>query len=41
MNLDYNSFEGFEIEGRSHVATVRGKVAARDGKFLTREPLHF
>ena len=34
MNLDYNSFEGFEIEGRPHVVTVRGKVAARDGKFV-------
>jgi dihydropyrimidinase len=50
MNLDYNSFEGFEIEGRPHVVTVRGKVAARDGKFvgqpgrgqyLRREPTHF
>ncbi len=50
MNLDYNSFEGFEIEGRPHIVTVRGKVAARDGKFvgeidrgkfLEREPSHF
>jgi dihydropyrimidinase len=50
MNLDYNSFEGFEIEGRPHVVTVRGRVAARDGvfvgefgrgKFLEREPTHF
>ena len=50
MNLDYNSFEGFEIEGRPHVVTVRGKVAARDGKFvgefgrgryLGRESTHF
>src|SRR5437762_918213 len=50
MNLDYNSFEGFEIEGRPHVVTVRGKVAARDGEFLgefgrgqflKREPTHF
>jgi dihydropyrimidinase len=50
MNLDYNSFEGMEIEGRPHVVTVRGKVAARDGKFagefgrgkmLEREPTHF
>jgi len=50
MNLDYNSFEGFAIEGRPHVVTVRGKVAARDGKFvgefgrgklLKREPTHF
>ena len=50
MNLDYNSFEGFEIEGRPHVVTVRGKIAARDGKFvgeigrgqfLARQPNHF
>ena len=50
MNLDYNSFEGFEIQGRPHVVTVRGKVAARDGKFMgefgrgryiEREPTHF
>lgn len=50
MNLDYNSFEGFEIEGRPHAVTVRGKVAARDGafigppgqgKFLERKPNHF
>lgn len=50
MNLDYNSFEGFEIEGRPQIVTVRGKVAARDGKFvgevgrgkfLAREPNHF
>ena len=50
INLDYNSFEGFEIQGRSHVVTVRGKVAARDGEFvgesrrgqfLKREPSHF
>ena len=34
MNLDYNAFEGMEIEGRPHVVTVRGKVAARDGKFV-------
>jgi dihydropyrimidinase len=50
MNLDYNSFEGFEIEGRPHVVTVRGKIATQDGKFvgevgrgryLEREPNHF
>src|SRR6266487_3087782 len=34
MNVDYNSFEGFETEGRPHVVTVRGQVAARDGKFV-------
>ncbi|CAN5540620.1 dihydropyrimidinase [soil metagenome] len=34
MNLDYNSFEGMKIEGRPHVVTVRGKVAAREGKFV-------
>ncbi len=34
MNIDYNAFEGMAIEGRPHVVTVRGKVAARDGKFV-------
>ena len=50
MNLDYNAFEGMEITGRPAVVTVRGKVAARDGKFvgdpargqfLRRAPNHF
>jgi dihydropyrimidinase len=50
VNVDYNAFEGMAIEGRPHVVTVRGKVAARDGKFigeagrgkfLQREPNHF
>ena len=50
MNVDYNPFEGLAIEGRPHVVTVRGQVAARDGKFvgkigrgrfLEREPNHF
>jgi dihydropyrimidinase len=50
MNVDYSAFEGWELEGRPSVVTVRGKVAARDGKFvgeigrgqfLRREPQHF
>ena len=50
MNIDYSAFEGVEIEGRPHVVTVRGKIAARDGQFtgdpsrgqfLRREPSHF
>jgi dihydropyrimidinase len=50
VNNDYNGFEGMEIEGRSSVVTVRGKVQIRDGKFtgeggrgkmLKREPCHF
>ncbi|MBA2623170.1 MAG: dihydropyrimidinase [Chthoniobacterales bacterium] len=50
MNVDYNSFEGMQVEGRAEVVTVRGKVAARDGhftgafgrgQFLRREPTHF
>jgi dihydropyrimidinase len=50
MNVDYNAFEGMEIEGRPSVVTVRGQVAVRDGKFvgdrargkfLEREPTHF
>jgi dihydropyrimidinase len=50
MNLDYNPFEGWEIKGRPSVVTVRGDIAAQDGKFvgkigrgkfLKREPSHF
>jgi len=47
-NNDYTGFEGFPIEGRPSVVTVRGKVQVRDGefvgehgrgRFLAREPL--
>jgi dihydropyrimidinase len=47
-NNDYNGFEGFPMEGRPSVVTVRGKVQVRDGefvgeagigRFLSREPL--
>lgn len=50
MNVDYNGFEGFEIEGRPETVTVRGQVAVRDGefvgdtsrgRFIEREPTHF
>jgi len=50
MNLDYSAFEGWKIEGRPSVVTVRGQVAVRDGKFvgkhgrgkfLQRKPGHF
>jgi dihydropyrimidinase len=34
INVDYNAFEGWKIEGRPSVVTVRGKVAARDGAFV-------
>jgi len=33
-NNDYNGFEGFRIEGRPSVVTVRGKVQVRDGAFV-------
>ena len=33
-NNDYNGFEGFPIEGRPSVVTVRGKVQAQDGEFV-------
>ncbi len=33
-NCDYNGFEGFEIEGRPSIVTVRGKIQVRDGKFV-------
>ena len=32
--VDYNAFEGWEIEGRPAVVTVRGEIAARDGRFI-------
>lgn len=50
VNNDYNGFEGFEIDGKPSVVTVRGKVAVRDGQFvgekgrgklLRREPMYF
>ena len=31
--VDYNAFEGWPIEGRPAVVTVRGEVAVRDGRF--------
>ncbi|MFO1446546.1 MAG: dihydropyrimidinase [Opitutaceae bacterium] len=50
MNVDYSAFEGWPIEGRARIVTIRGEVAARDGKFvgtlgrgqfLARSPSHF
>lgn len=50
MNVDYSGFEGWPIEGRPSIVTVRGQIAARDGKFvgpigrgqfLQRTPNHF
>jgi dihydropyrimidinase len=50
MNVDYSAFEGWPLEGRASVVTVRGQVAARDGtftgtlgrgQFLQRPPTHF
>jgi dihydropyrimidinase len=49
-NNDYNGFEGWTIDGRPSVVTVRGKVQVRDGVFvgeagrggmIRREPHHF
>jgi dihydropyrimidinase len=49
MNVDYSAFEGWPIEGRPSIVTMRGEVAVRDGKFvgkvgrgqfLRREPCH-
>ena len=34
VNNDYSGFEGFEIDGRPSVVTVRGQVAVRDGQFV-------
>jgi dihydropyrimidinase len=50
MNNDYSGYEGFELDGRPSVVTVRGEVAIRDGEFvgdtsrgklIRREPRHF
>lgn len=50
LNVDYSAFEGWEIKGRAQAVTVRGEMAAQDGKFvgtvgrgqfLKREPNHF
>ena len=50
MNLDYSAFEGWPVEGRPSAVTVRGQIAARDGKFvgtlgrgrfLKRTPVHY
>lgn len=32
--VDYNAFEGWKIQGRASVVTVRGEIAARDGRFI-------
>lgn len=34
MAVDYSAFEGWEIEGRPSLVTVRGAVQVRDGKFV-------
>jgi dihydropyrimidinase len=36
MNVDYSAFEGWPMEGRAAVVTVRGEVAVRNGKFCGR-----
>jgi dihydropyrimidinase len=50
MAVDYSAFEGWPLQGRASVVTVRGQVAARDGKFvgtlgrgrfLNRTPTHY
>ena len=50
LNIDYSAFEGWPIEGRPEVVTVRGKIQAREGKFvgtqdhgkmIRRDPCHF
>ncbi|TVQ76305.1 MAG: dihydropyrimidinase [Phycisphaeraceae bacterium] len=47
---DYCAYEGWDVQGRASVVTVRGEVQARDGKFvgnigrgelIRRKPTHF
>jgi dihydropyrimidinase len=33
-NVDYSGFEGFAIDGRPSIVTVRGKVQVRNGQFV-------
>ncbi len=33
-NTDYSGFEGFEVDGRPSLVTVRGEVQVRDGEFV-------
>jgi dihydropyrimidinase len=49
MNVDYSAFEGWPMEGRPSLVTVRGRIQVRDGRFigeptlgqmLRREPTH-
>ncbi|TWT77898.1 D-hydantoinase [Posidoniimonas polymericola] len=39
MQTDYSGFEGWQVQGRAEVVTVRGKVMAQSGKFVG-EPGH-
>jgi dihydropyrimidinase len=50
MNVDYNPFEGWAIEGRAETVCVRGRIVVDQGKFvgdhthgrfLKRMPTHF
>jgi len=50
MAVDYSAYEGWEIEGRAELVTVRGQIQVRGGEFvgelgvgqfLTRAPTHF
>jgi dihydropyrimidinase len=34
INNDYSGFEGFAVEGRPSVVTVRGKIQVSDGEFV-------
>jgi dihydropyrimidinase len=34
MNVDYSPFEGWPVEGRADLVTVRGSLAVREGKFV-------
>ena len=36
MAVDYSAFEGWDIEGRPSLVTMRGEIQARDGKFVGR-----
>lgn len=37
MATDYNPYEGWELEGRPSLVTVRGEVQVRDGQFVGKD----
>jgi len=37
MNVDYNAYEGFEVQGLAETVLSRGKVIIKDGEYVGRK----